>query len=287
MDFDLKALQSKELLILKEVKRICEKHNIDYFLCFGTLLGAVRHKGFIPWDDDIDIAMTYNNLIKFRAVCKNELGNDFFLQNEITEPNAGLTFDKVRMNNTTLIAKNMARRDMHHGIDIDIYPLFNVPDGAFKRNLQLMASAMYMLLVVGEKPSKVSKPIGIFSSIVLFVFRGRLKTMIKKICHQYMAKFEKHNCKKKAFLCCNLRVCKRLHDSEFFNKFEKNQFEDDEFLVPKDYDSLLKSWYGDYMKLPPVEDQQAKLDNISFVDIENSYLKYKGIHYNRDTNLIQ
>lgn len=287
MDFNLKALQAKELQILKEVKRICEKHSIDYFLCFGTLLGAVRHQGFIPWDDDIDIAMTYNNLIKFREVCKTELDSNFFLQNENTEPNSGLTFDKVRMNNTTLIAKNMASRDMHHGIDIDIYPLYNVPDGSFKRKMQLLASAIYMLLVVGEKPSNASKALKFISSIALFFFRGRLRTMIKNKCHKYMAKFENHNCKNKAFLCCNLRVCKRLHDSAYFNKYEKMQFEDDTFLIPNCYDSLLKSWYGDYMKLPPVEEQQAKLNNISFVDIEKSYLIYKGVHYNLDTNYIK
>jgi lipopolysaccharide cholinephosphotransferase len=279
MDFNLKALQVKELQILKEVKRICEKHSIDYFLCFGTLLGAVRHQGFIPWDDDIDIAMTYNNLIKFREVCKTELDSNFFLQNENTEPNSGLTFDKVRMNNTTLIAKNMASRDMHHGIDIDIYPLFNVPDGSFRRKIQLLASAIYMLLIVGEKPLKASKSIRIFSSIALFVFRGRLRKAVKNICHKYMAKFENHNCKNKAFLCCNLRICKRLHESAFFNNYVELPFGADEFLVPNGYDSLLKSWYGDYMKLPPMEERIAKLSNVLFIDTERSYVNYKGVYY--------
>jgi lipopolysaccharide cholinephosphotransferase len=279
MDFDLKALQSKELLILKEVKRICEKHSIDYFLCFGTLLGAVRHQGFIPWDDDIDIAMTYNNLIKFREVCKTELDSNFFLQNENTEPNSGLTFDKIRMNNTTLIAKNMASRDMHHGIDIDIYPLFNVPDGSFKRKMQLLASAIYMLFVVGEKPIKASRPLRFISSIALLFFRGRMRTMMKKKCHTYMAKFENSNCENKAFLCCNLRACKRMLRSEYFEKYTDMKFEDDNFLVPQGYDHLLKTWYGNYMIPTPIEEQVIKLGNVVFVDIENTYLKYKGIYY--------
>ncbi len=279
MDFNLKALQAKELQILQEVKRICEKHSIDYFLCFGTLLGAVRHQGFIPWDDDIDIAMTYDNLIKFRKVCKTELDSNFFLQNENTEPNSGLTYDKVRMNNTTLIAKKMASRDMHHGIAIDIYPLYNVPDGSFKRKMQLLASAIYMLLVFGEKPSNASKALKFFSSIALFFFRGRLRIKIKNKCHKYMAKFENQNCKNKAFLCCNIRICRRLHESAFFNKYVELPFGENKFLVPNGYDSLLKSWYGDYMKLPPEEERIAKLSNVLFIDTENSYVNYKGLYY--------
>ena len=278
-DFNLKALQSKELLILKEVKRICEKHNIEFFLNFGTLLGSVRHKGFIPWDDDIDLGMTYSNLVKFREVCKTELGSDFFLQNEETEPAAGLTFDKVRLNNTTLIAKNMANRDIHHGIDVDIYPMYNVPDGRLQRTIQLYATALYMLFLVGEKPANGSKILQYISSLFLFFIRGNFRSWFKRKCHHYMAKFENQDCNNKAFLCCNLRVCKRIQSSSYFKRYDKLQFVDDVYSVPQAYDSLLKSWYGDYMKLPPLEDRIAKLSNVLFVDTDNSYKNYKGVYY--------
>ena len=278
-DFNLKALQSKELLILKEVKRICEKHNIEFFLNFGTLLGAVRHKGFIPWDDDIDLGMTYPNLVKFREVCKTELGIDFFLQNEETEPAAGLTFDKVRLNNTTLIAKNMANRNINHGIDVDIYPLYNVPNGRLQRKLQLFASALYMLFLVGDKPANGSKLLKILSAMLLFLVKGKIRNWLKNKCHGYMAKFENQECINKAFLCCNLRVCRRTHQSSWFRNYELTLFEDDNYSVPNGYASLLNSWYGDYMKLPPIEDRIAKLNNVLFVDTNNTYKKYRGIYY--------
>ena len=279
VNIDLKALQNKELLILKEVKRICDKHNIEFFLNFGTLLGAVRHKGFIPWDDDIDLGMTYPNLVKFRDVCKNELGPDFFLQNGYTEPQAGLTFDRVRMNNTTLIAKNMANRDIHHGIAIDIYPLYNVPNGGFQRRLQLCTAALYLLCLVGGKPANGSKLLQYISSVFLFFIRGKIRSWLKGKCHIFMAKFENQECNNKVFLCCNLKACKRIYPSYLFNRYEKLPFEDDVYPVPYAYDLLLKSWYGDYMKLPPESEQGVKLDNLIKVDTENSYLKYKGVYY--------
>ena len=77
-NFDIKQLQKKQFAILKELKCICDKHNIKYFLTDGTLVGAVRHKGFIPWDDDIDVGMTYGNLMNFGEVCKTELPPLFF-----------------------------------------------------------------------------------------------------------------------------------------------------------------------------------------------------------------
>lgn len=278
-DIGLKYLQNKELQILKELKRICEKHNIEYFLIFGTLLGAVRHKGFIPWDDDIDVGMTYDDLVKFRNVCKTELKEPFFLQNCYTEPDAHLTFDKLRLSNTTLIARNMSNKDINHGIDIDIYPLYNIPDNWIKRKIQYAASLLYLLLEVGETPEKTGWVTRNSSKLILSIIGGRLRERIKNKCHGLMRKYESIRCNNKALLFGNPVYCKKIYPSSCFEKCEKMQFEDDLFSVPQGYDLFLKRFYGDYMKLPPESERGVKLDNLLKVDTENSYLKYKGVYY--------
>ena len=89
---DLATIQKNELIILKEIKRICDKHKIIYYLSSGTLLGAIRHGGFIPWDDDIDIEMPLPDYKRFLKVCETELDKRFFLQNYKTDPIPGLEF---------------------------------------------------------------------------------------------------------------------------------------------------------------------------------------------------
>lgn len=100
---ELKELQKVLLDILKEVKRVCDENNIDYFIIAGTALGAVRHKGFIPWDDDIDIGMTRDNYEKFIKIANTKLSEEFFLQTMETEEETPFYFAKVRKNKTKFI----------------------------------------------------------------------------------------------------------------------------------------------------------------------------------------
>lgn len=276
---EIKELQAKELLLLKELRRICEANNITYFLAFGSLIGAVRHHGFIPWDDDVDVCMNYPDYIRFKEVCKTQLGSDFFLQTDETDPNAGLSYYKLRLNNTTLIVDYLADRDMHHGINIDIYPVYNVPDNGIERRLQLYASAVYMLFEAGKVPENHGGIVAAGSKLLLKLFRGKARTSIKRRCYKYMARFEDRQTKSKAMLFGNINVCKQLYPSKIFSKVKKMQFEGEEYSVPIGYDACLKIDYGDYMKMPPVEEQGVKLEHIVKINPNESYKKYKGILY--------
>lgn len=123
-EFDLRALQLCELDLLKEVDRICKKHDIPYFLAFGTALGAVRHKGFIPWDDDVDVLMKYPDYLRFQEVCKTELPPHLFYQDWQTDPAYYLPWAKIRNSRTTSLVPEMADYPINWGVCVDIFPLF-------------------------------------------------------------------------------------------------------------------------------------------------------------------
>jgi len=121
----LKRLQNIEYEILQEIVRICEKNNLSYFLIGGTLLGAVRHKGFIPWDDDLDIAIPRKDYEKFLKICQTQLNSDYFLHCNKTDPDYWLPFAKVRKKNTLFDEKSITSIETHKGIYNDVFPLDN------------------------------------------------------------------------------------------------------------------------------------------------------------------
>ena len=131
-----KALQIKMLSIIKDIDKICRENNIEYYLLYGSCLGAVRHKGFIPWDDDMDIGMTDENYFKFLDVCEREFDKDkYFIQNIKTEKNFYLSFTKVRDITTTLVEEENKDMNVTYGVYIDVFPLVGVPKNKFKRKI--------------------------------------------------------------------------------------------------------------------------------------------------------
>ena len=136
LDIDLRLIQEIELDILLEFDRICKKHGLKYQLYSGTLIGAVRHEGFIPWDDDIDVAMPRADYDKFIEL-KDELADDYFFQSYETDPQYINRFGKIRKNGTVFMEKLVQELDMHHGIYIDVFPFDNIKPHSFSGKLQL------------------------------------------------------------------------------------------------------------------------------------------------------
>jgi lipopolysaccharide cholinephosphotransferase len=124
---DLERLQRHQLQVALHVRNLCERHGIRYFLVAGTLLGAVRHQGFIPWDDDLDIGMLREDYDRFIELAQNELPEDYFVQTYMSDPFMPLPYAKIRVNGTVL--REVASRDCqwHSGIFIDIFPFDGVP----------------------------------------------------------------------------------------------------------------------------------------------------------------
>lgn len=129
----LREIQLAELSVLKEIHRVCEENNIAYAMSCGTMLGAVRHKGFIPWDDDLDIYMSYKNFKKFAKVFKSDT---CFLQTEKTDPDMPYVMYKVRKNNTQMTEKDFEKIDIHQGVWVDIFLYFDAPKSIKGKKIQ-------------------------------------------------------------------------------------------------------------------------------------------------------
>lgn len=145
---EMKALWKTQLDILAVVDAICRKHDIRYCLFAGSLLGAVRHKGFIPWDDDIDIAMPRKEYERFLEIAPKELPAHLFLQNSLTDPEWRSQFSRVCNSNTLCVATVYVRNRVcfNMGVSIDVFPLDGVPRSRFRRKMLCALARMESLL---------------------------------------------------------------------------------------------------------------------------------------------
>jgi len=211
--------------------------------------------------------------------CKNDLDSDYFLQSCKTDPASHMTYKKLRLSTTTLIHEDYAHKDMNHGIGIDIYPVFHVADDPKARKKQVRCAILYLLLVVGEPPRNHGRIMNIGGKMILAFLKGKLGRRVRKYCHREMVKYENVDTKYRAMFYGNANNCRRIYPAEYFGETILMQFEDDDFSVPKEFDKYLSFRYGDYMKMPPKDEQGVKLDHLVKIDTEHSYLEYKGIYY--------
>ncbi len=252
MDDKLRQLQLSELEILKEFVRICEKHHLKYVLTGGTLLGAVRHGGFIPWDDDIDVAMLRADYDRFAQLCKDELGPKFFYQSPATDPYYFLTYAKIRKNGTEIYEERFRKAKFHKGIFIDIFPLDFCPKPG------LLCHFLFNVLAVmnyrgqvdsGEKYVPYQELVGkIGYQCLKPIGKLNLVRLRKKIIQ--FAAF----CSGKNFLAGFSGAYgykKEIFPYDMFLPIGEIQFEAQHFSVPGKHHDLLKQLYGqDYMKIP-------------------------------------
>jgi len=144
---DLTELHQKLLEILEYIDKICKENNIKYSLCAGTVLGSIRHKGFIPWDDDLDVMMIRSEYNRFLECARKENNEKFFLQEE--RKDCPYYFSKIRMNGTTLIEKTDVKkkwRKMHQGIFVDVFPV----DYASKNKFHCSMQTVYARLLTAQ-----------------------------------------------------------------------------------------------------------------------------------------
>ena len=151
----LRKVQMTQLEIAKEIRRVCDENNIRYFLAAGTFLGAVRHQGFIPWDDDMDMGMMRRDYEKFCRIAPSKLKPEFCLQTWYTEPNYGLPFGKVMKRGTIYLENKKTSRLQNNGIYVDIFPYDYAPEDPVQRNkltAELLSIYRMKLMKSGYKP---------------------------------------------------------------------------------------------------------------------------------------
>lgn len=254
-DNELNNLHKTEVEILDEIVRICNKFGLKYYLIGGTLLGAVRHQGFIPWDDDLDIAMPRNDYDKFISVCATELKDQYYLHDIFTDSKYWIPFAKIRKKGTVFNEENISRLNVLKGIYVDIFPLDTTddPKGAIssKKTWFLKHLSIKLLDNVGYfKYHDKSKK--------MFFFLLVLKPFSTKRIYNWQRKLMMRDNKKEQNYYVNYgsnySVEKQINPIEYFEPALELTFEGKEYKVPKEYRKILEKLYGDdYMQLPPVE----------------------------------
>ena len=258
-----KEIKNVLLNILIYVDQVCKSNNINYSLAHGTLLGAVRHKGFIPWDDDIDIFLRrpeYNRLIDILYKSDNKKYKVFSPKDK----GYYYPYAKVSDMDTAIIEKNWPQyKDL--GLNIDIFPIDYVPENRAREyydKTKEYENCLYNSLtdIAYVHNNKIV-------SILKRILRFRQVKECRKKGEEYwknkiseMTQIEKTN-----KIACIVTGGFRLWDKEMFDSFIEIEFENRKFQAVEDYDTMLKSIYGNYMELPPIEQRESYHDFTAFL----------------------
>ncbi len=265
-DETLRKLQLCELEILKDFVKICEENNLCYFGFAGTAIGAIRHGGFIPWDDDIDIAILREDFEKFLEIAKRDYSDKYTILNGDEEPNYPLLTTRWIMKGTQFIEWPLKDLDVDFGIFLDIYAMDRIPDDEklFKKQarkaffysklLILRSIATPMLPFKGAK-AKLVHAICAVVHFFLKLFRVSKVKLYKKCLE--ISKMYNHleNTKRVDFLCDTNAYMDIIYTEELF-PLKKFKFEDIELPFPGQVEKYLTRCYGDFMQLPPEDNRK-------------------------------
>lgn len=287
-----------QLNLLKKFKEVCEKNNLKFYLTYGSLLGSIRHNGYIPWDDDIDIAMPRKDYDKLKEIAINEFEYPYFYQTQENEIDFfGGGFSRLRDSRTTGYEYIHYGHDFNAGIWIDITAIDNVPNSYFFRKLQSYMVCFYQQIMFVKIYSRDND---CFLDISFFKMK-LLKKIAKRLTHKEICfllnkwcSLAKNKKTKNVGILTQYRCYeKELYKSEWFEDFTYKTFENLKVAIPIGYDKLLKKTFGDkYMNFPPLE--QRKPHHNGYYSSEKSYrdinkyieLRFKNIFQNVDQKQI-
>ncbi len=283
--YGIADLQDKMLDIVKYFVGICEKNGLTYWAGAGTCLGAIRHGGFIPWDDDVDIFMPrkdYELLWENRDVWSDD--SNYKIVRSSLDKNYRHRVMQIVDLSTTFINKRCVNDDIEHGVYIDIIPLDTAAPTAVGRLFQAINTVIYSVYNIQVIPEFHGNKLMIFGTRMLLgvVKKPEKRYKIWKKAEKRMSRYENSRSTNYVDLLTYLKMIFKPMPKEWFEQLTV-PFEDTEIAVPKMYDNYLKAYYGDYMTLPP-EDRRSIQHKTVIIDLEKPFTEYRGIYYKKEEN---
>lgn len=264
----LRQLQLVQLELLLEFDRICRKHHIMYSLTGGTLLGAVRNGGFIPWDDDSDVSMMRSEYEKFVAVCEQELDTEkFYFQDIDRTPGYRWGYAKLRRKDTIFLRENQEHMPYEQGIFMDIFPRDSVPDGVVSGEIHkflcfCVRKTLWSAVGRYAAPTKKGR---VWYGFLYFIS----KPWINGAYHSLVKISQNESTGRVRALTFPIPHGEKGYLREWYNSYEEIEFEGHLFLVESGYKDWLAQEFHNYMSLPPVESRKIHpVVDIKFVDNE-------------------
>lgn len=271
-NYSMKQIQSAILEVMSYVDNLCRDNKIEYYIMGGTALGAVRHQGFIPWDDDLDIFMTPDNYEKFKSVFQTQNDARFEIQEWRLGSNL-LEYAKVRMNGTTFIEAGFREnRNMHHGVYVDIMILHKCPKNRIKQRLLFLFSRYVTAQALAER-NWIPKTR--LQAIILRLVRLLPRYFLSRYCYKQIYRYDRQDVRdyEYGYFLTKAKFRQAIFPREIFLEPTDIAFENTKLLAPTDIRGYLKTRFGNYMALPP-EDERKAVQHAEIVDLENDYKKY-------------
>ena len=269
MDNILKQIQSTELEILIYFDKFCKENNLKYSLSGGTLLGAVRHKGFIPWDDDVDCMMMRDDYDRLVSLWNEKADTDkFILQLKDNSPAFSQSFAKIRKNHTSFLQKGEPAGEYHNGLFIDIMPADRLPKGKIREFLYYIDVMFYQLFTREFAPPQSGFVMKTITSAIISLTNKKSRASLRK---KLLKKLTKYNENKNLQIISfeTIDSMHRHYSADLMNETIDIEYEGVMLKASSKWKEILEIGYGDYMQYPPEEEQVWKHHPI-VIDFEHN-----------------
>lgn len=266
---ELRKLWDVQLEILDIIDVMCRKNGIHYSLYAGSLLGAVRHRGYIPWDDDLDICMSRNDYEQFMNAWKRENPSGYILQNKDNTPSFTQSFTKIRKEHTTFLQYDWEKDKYHTGIFVDIFPIDRIPKGSLKRKMFLWNCMKYQLYTREFVPPKGSAVVKLVSKILLNSTTAAQRNTFRKRFENKLKEYDKHP-EWNTVAIERMQTITQPLPADLLDEYIRLEFENKQYECFAKWHEYLTCKFGDYMELPP-KSERVLNHNQLVIDFEHNY----------------
>lgn len=261
---DVRELQQEALSICKLIYQTCKKHDIPCWLAAGTLLGAVRHQGFVPWDDDMDLEIFRTDYGRFRRIMQDELGDRLIFQEFQTDPAYPFPFTKIFLRNEVTERLHYPGLNQSGYAFIDVFPLSRCPSNETLSRIFFKTTELLSLSILSRVCPEGDQVCGYTRRHVIWTYHFFQKLpipLVQKISSAVISFFNAVSTKR--YLCYTggkYGYPLEKYQTDWYQAMEKATFEGMEFAIPAGWDALLRHKYGDYWKAPPLEDRRGHFE---------------------------